>query len=150
MREVAVLYARPDSIYNELPACDVWDKRRDAASFPGGKPVIAHPPCAAWGRLRGQATRGLSEKWLALLAVDQVRRNGGVLEHPFPSLLWPTVGLPEPGSFDAFGGYTLRFPQFWFGHKANKSTQVYIVGCPPDAVPPIPLRLGTASHGPTA
>jgi hypothetical protein len=49
MREVAVLFARADSIYKTLAGCDVWDEARDALKWPGGAPIIAHPPCRAWG-----------------------------------------------------------------------------------------------------
>lgn len=53
--DVAVLFARADSIYKGLPGVDVYDADRDARTFPGGCPVVAHPPCRAWavsGRLR--------------------------------------------------------------------------------------------------
>lgn len=52
LRQIAVLFARQDSIYKTLPGCDVWDIERDARKWPGGCPVVAHPPCRAWGRLR--------------------------------------------------------------------------------------------------
>lgn len=35
-REVAVLFARADSVYKELSGTDVWDIRRDATRWPGG------------------------------------------------------------------------------------------------------------------
>ena len=38
---VAVLFARADSIYKTLPACDVYDIARDARWWPGGGPVVA-------------------------------------------------------------------------------------------------------------
>jgi hypothetical protein len=146
MREVAVLFARADSVYKELPGCDVWDIERDALKWPGGAPVVAHPPCRAWGRLRQFAKPRDGEKELALWAVDQVRRFGGVLEHPEGSTLWPTVGLPAPGQRDAFGGWTLAIHQYEFGHRAEKATLLYIVGCDPEDLPEIPLRLGEATH----
>ena len=46
---VAILFARSDSYYKTLPECDVWDIERDARKWPGGAPVVAHPPCRAWG-----------------------------------------------------------------------------------------------------
>lgn len=49
---VAVLFARADSTYKTLPGTDVWDIERNAKLWPGGAPVVAHPPCRAWGRLR--------------------------------------------------------------------------------------------------
>jgi hypothetical protein len=48
---VAVLFARSDSIYKEFQGVDVWDKERDARNWPGGCPVIAHPPCRTWGAM---------------------------------------------------------------------------------------------------
>jgi len=85
---VSVLFARQDSIYKTLTDCDVWDIERDALKWPGGNPIIAHPPCRAWGSLRHFAKPRPGERELALWAVKQVRAEGGVLEHPARSLLW--------------------------------------------------------------
>lgn len=142
---VAVLFARADSNYKALPV-DVWDEARDAREWPGGCPVVAHPPCRAWGRLRQFAKPVDGEKELALFAVEQVRKWGGVLEHPAGSTLWPTVGLPEPGQRDEFGGWTLVIHQHWFGHRAEKATRLYIVGCEPSEIPDMPMKLGKATH----
>lgn len=138
---VAVLFARADSIYKTLPGCDVYDIERDARTWPGGCPVIAHPPCRAWGRLRHFARPRADEKDLALWAVKQVRAWGGVLEHPAHSSLWPAAGLPSPADRDGFGGWTLPVFQHWFGHRAEKSTFLYIVGAEPRAIPALPLRI---------
>ncbi|MGB0664406.1 MAG: hypothetical protein ACPGMR_11535 [Pontibacterium sp.] len=142
----AVLFARVDSIYKSMPACDVFDKDRDARSFKGGDVVIAHPPCRAWGRLRKLANPEPGEKELALFAVKCVRENGGVLEHPAGSTLWGVAGLPEPGERDGFGGWTLPIHQSSFGHRAEKATYLYICGIEPADVPVMPLVLGRASH----
>lgn len=141
MTTVAALFVRADSIYKTLPGVDAWDIERDALCWPGGTPVVAHPPCRAWGSLRHFAKPRAGEKSLALFAVDQVRRWGGVLEHPARSTLWPVAGLPEPGDADAFGGWTLVVDQDWWGHRAEKRTRLYIVGCAPRHVPRIPIRL---------
>lgn len=143
---IAVLFARRDSVYKTLPSCDVFDADRDALTWTGGSPVIAHPPCRAWGQLRKLANPRPGEKELALFAVDQVRRFGGVLEHPQKSTLWPVAGLPEPGERDQWGGWTLPIFQSWWGHRAEKSTRLYIVGCEPSDIPVLPLALGEASH----
>ena len=143
---VAVLFARADSNYKALPGCDVWDIERDALNWHGGCPVVAHPPCRAWGRLRHFARPGDGERELALWAVKMVQRWGGVLEHPVASLLWPTAGLPKPGERDQLGGWTMSVPQWWWGHRADKPTLLYIVGCEPRDVPPIPFKIGEASH----
>lgn len=146
MSTVAVLFARGDSNYKALPGCDVWDAERDARRWPGGAAVVAHPPCRAWGRLRHFAKPRPDEKALALFAVDQVRRWGGVLEHPANSTLWAEAGLPVPGQRDEFGGWTLPVVQSWWGHKAEKATWFYIVGVEPGEIPALPLVLGEASH----
>ena len=49
---IAVLCARHDSPYKAIPTCDVYDEARDARTFPGGVPVIAHPPCRGFGNFR--------------------------------------------------------------------------------------------------
>lgn len=146
MTPVAVLFARADSIYKTLPGVDVWDIERDARKWPGGCPVVAHPPCRAWGRLSHMAKPRPDEKDLARWSVAQVREWGGVLEHPGASKLWADQQLPRPGVFDEFGGWTLPIHQHWFGHKAEKSTLLYIVGVNPQDAPAIPLRLGKATH----
>ena len=73
---VAVLFARSDSIYKSMPECDVWDIERDARKWPGGAPVVAHPPCRAWGALRRFAKPRKNERLLATIALRQVRQYG--------------------------------------------------------------------------
>lgn len=148
--DIAVLFARRDSIYKSL-GVDVWDAERDALNWPGGMPIVAHPPCRAWGNLRKFAKPEPGEKELALWAVDRIRQWGGVLEHPERSTLWPEKNLPEPDrdyvkTFDEFGGFTIVVDQNWWGHRAQKRTRLYICGCSPIDVPTIPLRLGEATH----
>ncbi|WP_205710725.1 hypothetical protein [Hydrogenophaga crocea] len=142
MRQVAVLFARADSVYKTLPSVDVWDIERDARKWPGGCPVVAHPPCRAWGRLRAFARPRPDEKDLARWAVAQVREWGGVLEHPESSQLWVDQELPRGQKRDEFGGWTLPIHQWWWGHRAQKRTWLYIVGIEPQDIPAIPLRLG--------
>lgn len=145
--KVAVLYARTDSHYKALPMVDVWDADRDARKWPGGAPVVAHPPCRAWGRLRQFAKPRDGEKELALHAVDQVRKFGGVLEHPASSSLFDYLALPKPGRIpDEFGGWSIEVEQFHWGHRAEKKTWLYIVGITPDELPEIPRRDGRPTH----
>lgn len=143
---VAVLFARADSVYKALPGCDVYDIDRDARNWQGGYPVVAHPPCRAWGRLRHMANPRADEKDLAFFAVERIRKFGGVLEHPKKSTLWPAAGLPPVGQRDKFGGWTLPINQNWFGHKAEKGTYLYIVGCEPSDIPEMPMVLGRAEY----
>lgn len=143
MQTVAVLFARSDSVYKTLPGCDVYDMERDARTWPGGAPVVAHPPCRAWGRLRAFAKPRHDEKDLARWAVTQVRKWGGVLEHPESSTLWADQKLPRySNERDGYGGWTMPIHQWWFGHRAQKRTWLYIVGVNPWEIPDFPLRLG--------
>ena len=102
--DVAVLFAREDSVYKTLPSVEVYDMERDARTYDGPWPVVAHPPCRAWGGLRTFVNPRPDERNLARLAVALVREFGGVLEHPAGSTLWPAQRLPEPGRRDGFGG----------------------------------------------
>jgi hypothetical protein len=93
---VAVLFARADSVYKTMPGLDVFDIERDARTFAGGAPVVAHPPCRAWGRLRTFAKPRDDERECGSWAVDMVRQCGGVLEHPAQSSLWLYKCMPPP------------------------------------------------------
>lgn len=136
---VSVLYVRADSVYKTL-GVDCWDIDRDARTWPGGNPIVAHPPCRAWGRLSWSAKPRPGEKELAIRAVEQIRKYGGVLEHPRASRLWPTMNLPMGDEVDAWGGFTVCVDQFWFGHRAKKTTLLYICGIHPRDLPPYPIR----------
>lgn len=147
-RPVAALFVRSDSIYYTLPGVDCWNIERDARQWPGGVPGVFHPPCRAWGRLAHMANPRPDEKDLARWAVGQVRRWGGVLEHPAASRLWADMMLPPPGrGKDAFDGWTLGISQHWWGHRAEKKTLLYIVGCTAGGMPDMPaLALGSGTH----
>jgi hypothetical protein len=146
-RQIAVLFARQDSIYKSMAGCDVYDIDRDARSWSGGVPLVAHPPCRSWGRLRQFAKPREDEKALGPWAVEQVRKFGGVLEHPAESSLFIHCGMPRPGRFpDDFGGWSFQVDQFHWGHRAEKSTWLYVVGIRPDELPPMPVRAGAPTH----
>jgi hypothetical protein len=81
----------------------------------------------------------MEEKILAIKAITWVRQWGGIVEHPECSKLWQTAGVHLPGKQDSFGGYTLSINQSWFGHRAQKRTLLYIVGCSQVNLPPIPI-----------
>lgn len=145
MKTVAVLFARTNSIYKTIPECDVWDINRDALRWPGGGPLVAHPPCRSWGRLRWAAKPRPGEKELAIRAVEMIRVWGGVLEHPAHSSLWKALSLPKPGAgCDRWGGYTIVVNQLWWGHSCEKATWLYVCGIPQSQVPPIPLAFSEA------
>lgn len=141
MTQVAALFVRSDTVYRSLGA-DCWDAGRDARCYLGPGPVVAHPPCRAWGRLRKLAKPRPDEKDLAVFAVECVRRFGGVLEHPYGSTLWPHCGLPGPKAPpDEFGGFTVVVDQGWWGHAAPKPTYLYIVGMRRDRLEDLPVQL---------
>lgn len=128
--KVVALYVESKSHYYALGA-DCYDAKRDARTYAGNLPVVAHPPCGPWGRLAHQCTKDDPE--LAILAVAQVRRCGGVLEHPATSRLWAHLVLPPADSLfpDEFGGRTYLINQGDYGHRAPKATFLYAVGLPP-------------------
>lgn len=129
--DVAVLYTRARSNYHHVPGVDLWPETRDARLYAGDLPVVAHPPCRAWGRFKAWAKPEPHEMDLGRLAVAQVRRWGGILEHPEGSSLWKDQGLPRPGAgADSHGGMTLRIHQGHWGHRAPKSTWLYVANMP--------------------
>lgn len=141
---VAALYVDHNGPYPSI-ADEWWDIEKDARFYPGPRPVVAHPPCRAWSRLRSFSKPPPGEKETGPLAVSQVRRFGGVLEHPIGSSLFPYCGLPGSGSSDSYG-FTLAVDQVWFGHRARKRTLLYIVGVEPRDIPPMPLDLRPPTH----
>lgn len=141
MKKVAVLFCRSDSIYKKMPNVDVYDQQRDALTFPGGMPIVGHPPCRAWGQMRGLANPPPGERELAIWCINQIRANGGVLEHPRASLLWKEMNLPTGKKKDKWGGFSISVDQSWWGHRARKNTMLYICGIRPKDIPPIPMSL---------
>jgi hypothetical protein len=133
VRPVAALFVQARSVYRSL-GVECFDLARDARTFGFDMPVIAHPPCRAWGRFAHVAKPREDEKELALFAVDAVRRCGGVLEHPISSRLWQKIGV-RAGHRDSFGGLLLPVDQCWWGHRAQKRTGLYLVGT--SLVPPL-------------
>ena len=137
----AALFVREDSAYKRRKDWDCFDIKRDARSFNGGKPCVCHPPCRAWGLLSHMAFNVRpDEKQLALFSIEQVRKNGGIIEHPSGSRLFKQH-LPDAGMFpDEFGGFTIKIDQFDFGHVAHKETKLYICGIKLSELPAIPSR----------
>ena len=119
--DLAALFTCRSSPYRAL-GLDCYDLARDALSYTGAGRVIAHPPCRSWGRYSHVAKARPGEYDLALWALDLVRRNGGVLEHPRSSKLWRHV---QPGET------TLVIRQCDFGHRAEKETRLFYAKMPP-------------------
>lgn len=137
---VAALYVQPGGCYFDLSGVDPWDEARDARRYAGPHPVVAHPPCARWGRYHG----GSPTTWPRLVkgddggcfaaALGAVRRFGGVLEHPADSAAWDHFDLikpPRSGGWvvaDFLGGWTCCVEQGAYGHRARKATWLYAHG----------------------
>lgn len=141
MRTVAVLCASRNSIYHAMRGVDVFDAGRNARSFAGGSPVIAHPPCRSWSAFTShQAKPEEGEKELGLWCVNQVRNCGGILEQPAHSRLWKAASLPPPGDMSDPESWSLEVWQAWWGYPLKKSTWLYFRGIDPAEVD-CPLKL---------
>jgi hypothetical protein len=146
MDALVVLFVEPDSVYKRM-GLDCYDKARDARTYAGNAPVVAHPPCQLWGsmaavnfaRWGGEHNRPGNDGGLFAFALEAVRRCGGVLEHPAKSRAWAAHGLPAPTGIGwqecADGGWVCEVWQSAYGHRANKATWLYYVGDTP-----MPLR----------
>lgn len=128
---IAVLCVARRSPYLALENVELFSQERDALTFKGGMPVVAHPPCAQWSRMRGLSRRSLVEAWLGPFCYEQVRLNGGVLEHPAHSQLWSYLGIKP-----------LVVSARWFGFPAEKPTGLWFNRCEPG---PIPYSLDASS-----
>ena len=138
---IAALYVETNGVYFGLVDVDPWDEVRDARCYAGPNPVVAHPPCQRWGRMKGGGPSlpggrvPHHDEGCFAAAMTAVRNFGGVLEHPKDSSAWDYFGLMKPPATggwvkaDAFGGWTCCVDQGHYGHFANKRTWLYAVGC---------------------
>lgn len=107
---------------------DAWDVMRDARRWPGGRPIVAHPPCRAWSAFTShQAKPEPGERELGMQCAEWLRRWGGVLEQPAHSRLFDAAGLPRPGQRrgDLF---TVEVWQAWWGYTMRKATWLCVSG----------------------
>lgn len=137
---IAALYVDPKGVYSTMPSVECWGLERDARTYPGPHPVVAHPPCARWGSFAAGGPRYPRSKIVGddggcfASALAAVRCWGGVIEHPAGSKAWAKFGLPRPF---AAGGWTApelfdpgrscRVEQGHYGHAARKATWLYAV-----------------------
>lgn len=148
VRDVVALYVDRRGLYPSRFA-EWFDDRRDARTYQGELPVIAHPPCQRWCRLAGLVEARWGHKrgddgGLFAHALEQVRRCGGILEHPAYSDAWAAFGLPRPptGAGWVQGAesdeWTCYVEQWRYGHAAKKATWLYYCG----RRPPFALDFG--------
>ena len=136
---VAALFVLPNGPYSNLEGVDAWGEDRDARLYAGPWPVVAHPPCARWGRYwyggpsaKERKIKGDDAGCFAS-ALASVRQYGGVLEHPAASAAWEAFDLYQPwrnapGGWtraDRQGGWTCMVDQEHYGHQAQKATWLY-------------------------
>lgn len=136
---VAALFVDPAGHYPALVA-DWYDETRDARTYAGDLPVVAHPPCQLWvnfaalnfKRYGGEHNRPGSDGGCFAFALATVRRVGGVLEHPAFTNAWKAHGIAKPKGI----GWTQIAPREWvcevwqsaYGHKARKRTWLFYSG----------------------
>lgn len=129
---VAALYVEPGGAYDGQDNVDLWPQARDARTYGGPWPVVAHPPCRRWGRywfgspLNPHRHRKGDDEGCFTAALGAVRAYGGVLEHPAYSHAWLAHRLPWPPAEgwqrDIGGGWCCHVEQGFYGHKARKPT----------------------------
>lgn len=134
---IAALFVQVGGCYYGQDGVDPWDQERDARTYTGMSPVVAHPPCKRWGRFWHGSTRKPHQFRLGEdqgtfgCAMTSVRNYGGVLEHPAHSRAFKWFGLPIPGEGqgwsapDAWGGRSCYVEQGQYGHESNKPTWLY-------------------------
>lgn len=140
MTRIAALYVEKGGCYWNLPDVEPWDEARDARTYAGPYPVVAHPPCQRWGRFWHGSTRKPHQFKLGddggcfEAALQAVTQFGGVLEHPADSRAWSHFGLPIPKRGDGWtagdfwsGGRSCYVEQGHYGHASRKPTWLYAV-----------------------
>jgi len=135
---IAALFVDERGPYAGRPDVDVWGLTRDARTYAGPYPVVAHPPCNVWCQVAPVNQKRYGHKvgddgGCFVSALASVRQWGGLLEHPAYSYAWPRFGLikpPKSGSWvrDIFGGWTCHVEQVQYGHRARKATWLYAFG----------------------
>ncbi len=123
-----VLYCQVKSVYKRLGLdLDIYDINRNAKTYRGSKPVIAHPPCAPWGNY---AWNSKQSKSTAIHAFKVVTNNGGLLEHPSHSKLWDMFSVPKPGEpairINGRWLWSVSVCQGAYGHISHKPTWIMV------------------------
>jgi hypothetical protein len=160
MRTVAILCAARKTAYRDIEGLEIYDEVRDCRNFPGGMPMIAHPPCRRWTRygmamVKARLTRHNietpeeeinAERELGLWCAQQVKEHGGILEQPAGSKLFAAAGIPLPGSPQGPDSFSLAIWQCWWGYPVRKGTWLYFRGISQFSID-IPFRLWNPPPG---
>ena len=139
---MAALFVEKGGVYVGDSSIDAWDEARDARLYDGSLPVIAHPPCSRWCQLAYVIQKRWGHKvgddgGMFESALANVRRCGGVLEHPAFTYAWARYSLPRPiqggGWMQSLldEGWVCEVSQAAYGHPARKLTWLYYVGDTP-------------------
>ena len=142
---ISALYVDPLGPYSKIKNVDLWGLDRDARTYEGPNPVVAHPPCQRWGKMyagqplwikrTGKRKKKGDDNGCFASALHATRIYGGVLEHPCFSHAWDWFNLNKPprnGGWikaDNHGGWTCCVEQGRYGHYAPKPTWLYAVNC---------------------
>jgi hypothetical protein len=159
---VAALFVDPNGPYPKLLGDELcWDEARDARTYLGPHPVVAHPPCHLWvnmaavnwkryGRQKPAWYPGGTDGGCFNSALVNLLLCGGALEHPASSHAFAKHGLVAPVGIgwnppayevcrDANGFRNYWTCEVWqsaYGHKARKRTWLLYCG----NQPPFELR----------
>lgn len=152
MSDVAALFVDARGGYIGIPGVDAWPIDRDARTYRGNLPVVAHPPCQLWvnfaslnfKRYGGEHNRPGNDGGCFAAALSAVRRCGGVLEHPAGSNAWKTYALSRPSHVgwnvvrdSGLREWVCEVWQSAYGHKARKRTWLLYASV---YAPPFELR----------
>lgn len=144
MQKVAALFVFEDGPYADMSGVIPYGIHRNAFTYDGPFPVVAHPPCARWGRYwygqpGGKRLKKGDDGGMFEFALHQVRTWGGVLEHPRDTSAWAFYGINAPPreggwvpadeyEWPAGLAWTCAVEQGHYGHLAQKPTWLYYVG----------------------
>jgi hypothetical protein len=149
MNQIAALFVEKDGCYSGLDDVDPWDEARDARKYAGPHPVVAHPPCQRWGRFWHGSTRkphqfkkGDDGGCFAMALMDVIR-YGGVIEHPADSHAWARFRINKPPRVGGWikahdlhnDAWTCCVYQGNYGHLAGKPTWLYVSGIAGEDLP---------------
>ena len=136
---VAALFVDAEGCYAGLPGVEVWHIGRDARTYAGPHPVVAHPPCQRWARfaeghpITGRVFIPGNDFGCFHQALVMARRFGGVIEHPKDSKAFGRAmgfGLGKPASSgwsrsNDGQGWICQVEQGHYGHFSRKPTWLY-------------------------